>query len=227
MANTTYATTQDFRDRYGKQASNAAPDAIWQELLNTASTIVDGLTRGYIPGREAFSASVEATPRYFDDVMTEPGYVAIDDCLAVTTLTRSANVISSTNYKLWPYNAPQNAQPFTHLYLGAFATIPTDVFTGTGFYNYPMRGVGAGGYGIVGTWGYCTQGNRPPVIKECTLKIAKQLYDEMAYTGEHMMQAVNNPSNWADKAVKRLLADARLIKEAGKGKGGNGGKLFA
>lgn len=184
--------------------------------------MVDGLTRGYRPGYEAFSAS-SSEIRYFDDVMREPGYVPIDDCLSVSLVQRNGNTVTSGNYKLWPYNRTTDAMPATHLYLAAFASIPTDVFTGSGFYNYPFQGVGAAGFAITGVWGYCTAANRPPVIKEVTLKIAKQLYDEAAYTAKDMMQAVANPSNWVDKAIIRMLERSGLMKTEGSG----GGALFA
>lgn len=205
LDDTTYAKPQDFRDRYSK-LSTAAPETAWQEYLNTAAQIVDELTRGYKPGYEAFSASSSET-RYFDDVLNEVIH-PIDDLLTVSAVTRNGVTVVTSDYQLHPYNRANRAANAIEFSIYNISTGGT-----AGFYH---SGVGYAQIAITGTWGYCTQANRPPAVKEAALKIAKQLYDEGAYTAKDMMQAVTNPANWVDRAVKNLLQRAGLMAAEGK-----------
>jgi hypothetical protein len=209
MTATTYAVYDDFVKRYS--GGRTADSTVVQSYLDTAARILDGLTRRPPEGAEAFSPTAAGVVRSFDDNMAESGIIEIDDCLAVTQITRGQNVVTSTFYQLWPYNP--GTGPYTRILLRADAIWPQiAVITPSSWYNYPYPGVGAAQIQVTGTWGYCQPANRPSVIKEATLAIAKQLYDEGAYTAKDMMQAVQNPMSWVDKRVYQMLSRSMLIR---------------
>jgi hypothetical protein len=173
--------------------------------------VIDGLTRRPPEGAEAFSASSAGVTRLFNDDMSENGIIEIDDCLSVTALTRGGQAVVSPYFQMWPYN-PGNG-PYTRILLRADQTFPLiAVLTPSTWYGFPYPNVGAAQIAVTGTWGYCTSVNRPALIKEATLAIAKQLYDEGAYTAKDMMNAVQNPMSWVDKRVYQLLSRSMLIK---------------
>jgi hypothetical protein len=206
---TTYAAVSDFTARYS--GGRSADNVVVQSYLDTAARIVDGLTRHPPEGSEAFTATGTGVVRLYNDDLSESGIIEIDDCLAVTAITRGQSDVASPYYQLWPYNP--GTGPYTRILMRADAIWPQiAVITPSSWYGYPYPGVGAGQIAVTGTWGYCTAGNRPAVIKEVTLRIAKQLYDEGAYTAKDMMQAVQNPNNWVDKVVYQMLSRAQLIK---------------
>src|SRR5688500_8227478 len=97
---TTYCTITELKARVSVDASDTSEDTKLQAMLDAAAVKVDELTRGYLPGVEAFSASASAT-RLFDDYLT--GVIEIDDCLSVTALTQGGTTITDTYYKLHPY----------------------------------------------------------------------------------------------------------------------------
>src|SRR5690349_13273241 len=112
MANSTYATIAELKPLVSIESSNTSSDTMLQRILNSAARQFDMGTRSPLEGYEAFTASASET-RYFDDSVFD-GYVPIDDCLTVTAVTRDGVTISSSDYKLWPYNRGNG--PATRLY---------------------------------------------------------------------------------------------------------------
>lgn len=215
MADTTYALVSDFTTRYLGGRNADAPSV--QAMINAAAVMVDGLTRGYRPGYEAFSASA-SEQRLFNDDIQVSGIVEIDDALTVTALTRGSSTVGSTYYQLYPYN-PGNG-PYTRILMRMdLIWLLGAVISPSSWYGYPYPGVGAAQVAVTGTWGYCTAANRPAVVKEATLALAKQLFDEGAYTAKDMLQAVQNPTAWVDKRVYALLQRAGLIRGESDGRG--------
>src|SRR4051794_28425805 len=108
MANTTYATLAELKERVSIAAADTGSDTLLQQMLNSAAYLVDRCTRGAREGYEAFSqSSVEV--RYFASEGT--GYLAIDDATAVTavtvgvTTTSSGTALESSDYTLDPWQA--------------------------------------------------------------------------------------------------------------------------
>lgn len=169
MANTTYATIAQLKPRVTIRAASTDSDPLLQDLLNQAAAFIDGATRGYRVGYEAFSASASET-RTFDDALD--GIVPIDDLLTISAVTRGGTAVTSDYYKLWP----ANALPRLRLYLRLDATVLTLGIGGT-WYDSPIRGAGLQQIAITGTWGYST--TVPPAITGLTLTLAERLYERL------------------------------------------------
>lgn len=193
---TSYAETHELELRVNLSDEDATDDDLLQHYLNTAAQMTDELTRGeWRDGYEAFSASEEET-RLFDDY--NKGYVAIDDLLSATTITRGGTDITTTYYQLHPYNT----LPKTELRFRSDAPYYT---SDAGYwYGYPLRGVGYGQIAITGVWGYCEEETRPPLVKELTLQIAEMLYMEMSLSSQELMAALRNPTTEAQKRIAGL-----------------------
>lgn len=197
MAITTYATIAELEVRVNTGSADASDDALLQQYLDTAAWLVDKLTRGHKPGKEAFSATSSET-RLFDDYGT--GTVEIDDLLTATAITRGGTTITTDYYKLWPYNEV----PKTALQLRADA--PSYAAAGQYWLGTHLRGVGTAQISITGTWGYCALADRPLVVKELTLQIAEMFYMELGLSSQELMAALQNPSTAAQKRIAWLIA---------------------
>jgi hypothetical protein len=167
------------------------------------------VTRRPPRGAIAFSATSPGTVRYYDDTISDLGYVKIDDCLAVTAVSREGTTIPLTYTKLYPYNE----LPATRLMLRADAVFnELMLFDTSTWYNYPFKGTGAGQVAITGTWGFCTSGtDRPAVVKEATLQLATLYFQRLSITVSDLLQAMGNPHKKAESAIMTLLSDAGLV----------------
>jgi hypothetical protein len=197
MASTTYATITELKQRVSVEATDVTADTLLQQLLDTAAYMVDQATRRPPEGKEAFSATSSET-RYFDDPRL--GTVAIDDALTVTAITRGGTTITSTYYQLRPYN-PGNG-PYTSIQFRSDATSITNIE----WYGYPHTYMGTRQIAVTGTWGYCTQANRPAVVKEATLTQAEKLYERFGISPAELLTAMRDPYKTLDPLVAAMLA---------------------
>jgi hypothetical protein len=188
MANTTYTTTDDFRERISDPPDDAGSEGLMQQLLNTAAYLFDRVTRRPPVGLEAFS-EVASSARYFDDALN--GVISIDDATAVTAVTRNgAALTAGTDYNVSPYNE----LPKTSIVLSA-------------------GGVGAKAIAVTGTWGYCTQANRPAIVKELVLTQAERLYEQIGMNPVEIANLLRDPMAAIDPMVLGRAAAAGLIRE--------------
>jgi hypothetical protein len=67
---------------------------------------------------------------------------------------------------------------------------------------------------VTGTWGYCTQANRPAVVKEATLMQAERLYERISVSPTEMLAAMRDPYRSIDPLVKAVLAPLAYSKRA-------------
>jgi hypothetical protein len=215
MANTTYATVDELKPRVGIEAGNDDSNTLLQQVLDAAAHIVDtarnpqGCDR--LPtGAEAFSATASNATRYFDDPMT--GVIEVDDLLTLDGITRNGTALSADDYVTWPYN-PGNG-PITRILLRSDTLYDPLVLTGANWYGYPNVGRGARMIAVTGTWGYCTQANRPAVVKEATLMQAERLYERISVSPTEMLAAMRDPYRSIDPLVKAVLAPLAYSKRA-------------
>lgn len=184
---TSYATTSQLRTRLA--VTTTVSDDWLQQLLDAAAVTVDKATRGYRAGYEAFAASSSET-RYFDDDLYA-GYVAIDDLLTISALTRDGVAVLAADYKLWPYNRGVPAVgPAERIYLSRTGGVSAGASM---FYGSPWAHTGAGQYAVTGTWGYCTTANLPPCVVEATLRQAQLWYESSQVGPTQLSQMLVNP----------------------------------
>lgn len=209
MSSTTYATLQDLKDRLN--ITSTTSDGKLQSMLDSAAVIVDQQTRGYRVGYEAFSESASET-RYFNDVLQEYGFVAIDDCLSVTQVSRGGTVLDPLYYQLSPYNNPNGMAD--RLETRGDSVFPfLALMTTSSWYHFPYRGVGAKQFAITGTWGFCTQAKRPPVIREATLLIATRMYERANLSNADLTAILASGGSAGiriDPIVEAMLGPLRL-----------------
>lgn len=204
---TDYATNDELKPRVGIEAANTDSDGLLQQLLDAAAFIVDQVARNPVGcnrlpvGTAAFAATAAGETRYFDDPLT--GSIEIDDCLAVTAVTQDGAAVDPTTYILWPYN-PGNG-PYTRLLFSSDAAVAPAIVTGS-WYGYPQKGVGIRRIAVTGTWGYCTEANRPAVIKEATLIQAERLYERLGLNPSELLAGYRDPYKSVDPLVMAMLA---------------------
>ena len=94
----------------------------------------------------------------------------VDDLLTITALKTDENADgdyetewASSDYWLEPRNAATNKRPYRQVRTRA-----------TGNYSFPVSV--EYGVEITGTWGYCTEANRPAEIKQFTLLMSHRLW---------------------------------------------------
>jgi hypothetical protein len=210
---TTYATKTELKERISVEAASTASDGLLQQLCNDAAYMVDHLTRGALDGYEAFSESASET-RYFDD--DGSGVVWLNDLLTISSITRGTATIAATYYKQMPLNRGNG--PTTHIALRSDALINFTPATNSLWYGYPYEGVGLGQIGVTGTWGYCTQANRPAVVKEATLQIANLMYKQSGLSMSDVLNILQrDPTAFLSKPIADRLQVLRPV----------GGSLFA
>lgn len=184
---TTYATTLELRPLIGMQAGETADTTRMQRLLDTAARLFDRETRGasnVVEGTEAYSATTAT--RYFDDAV-HYNYLDIHDLLSVTEITRGSTEVPPANYKLLPLNP--GTGPYTAIQFGYGLTIERDT-EDHWYYNNPAIGYITGGISITGSWGYCTEANRPPAVKEAVLNWAAVIYKTGAVNMTELLQMI-------------------------------------
>jgi hypothetical protein len=207
---TTYASTTELKARLN--ITDSTSDGPLQAILDSAASMVDANTRGQqVPGTEAFTVTASAT-RLFDDRLRSGGVVEIDDCQSVTALTRGGQTVSSTYYKLYPYQ--KGTGPYTRLYLLSGTTVLPSIYAlGGSGYDYPYRDVGVGQIAVTGTWGYCTAATAFPEIKEATLRLAIRLWENQNLGQGAEEHPILDMTNKADAVVKML---ERFVKTEGR-----------
>lgn len=202
---TTYATAAEFVAVAATARINVLANAKHSQMLEAAAEMVDRYTRGYRIGYEAFSASTSET-RYYDDFLVIDGVLYIDDAVTVTAVTRAGTTVSSGNYYTYPYNAGEG--PITQIRLLAGAGVIAPPFPiGAITYGYPFERAGVKQYAVTGTWGYCTQASRPPLIKEATLTLAVRMYELSNLGKDNMVQLAlaGGDVPMLDKSVAMML----------------------
>ena len=203
MANTTYATLAEFQARVN---DTSVASSFMQQMLNAAASVIDNAL-GAQQGAEFFSATSAGVTRYFDDRLDHKGIAQIDEALAVTAVVRGTGTVTSTYYKLYPYN-PGNG-PYTGILFRSDGQLGIEVYTGGSWYGYPYRYAGAGQLAITGTWGYCTEANRPDDVKEATLIQAVRMYERQNLKTSDIVQMMSNPYKGLDPLVEEMIAPYR------------------
>jgi hypothetical protein len=204
---TTYATVTEFKKRINDRATGSTNDVLYQQLLDTSARIIDAMTRRSPEGTEAFSI-VEAT-RYYDDYGA--GVIQIDDLYEIDSLEPTHGVVlgettlTTIQYTLFPYNE----RPYTQLRYNdqtPFWYYTTNTRYGFGGNRgYPFPNVGFRQVAITGNWGYCTQGTRPPEVKEATLTQAERLYERFGIKITDIMAAMRDPWKNIDPIVLMMI----------------------
>jgi hypothetical protein len=212
LIDTTYGTVGDLREALSIPSSITAPNAMLQRYMNAGATLLDHKTRKPLEGYEAFSESASEV-RYFDDILSEGGYIPIHDAVSVTAITRDGTPLDSTHWKLWPYNRGNG--PATQIYFNWSASFPIDLFTGGGYYNFPFIGVGLGTVAVTGTWGYCAATTRPREIREALVLQAAAMYRKVHTPTDKVAQALRDPFKYLTAEVELLIA--RFVKDDGVG----------
>lgn len=221
MAATTYATVADLKARLtpGRPSPATVADAYLQDLLNTAAETLDGLTRGWRPGYEAFSESASET-RTFDD--PRDGCLWIDDAQTVTAVAYNGAALPAGTW-LPQYRTATHQQynrlPTTALLIrndsgalwGPGSYLPGYPLYGYG-YATAQRGIAL--WTVTGTWGYCSAATRPALIKSLTCALAKWAYELDGVTPQQVMQAIRDPNNGFGREVLSRLKAADLIRQA-------------
>lgn len=204
----TYIVTAELRDMVGLKSTDLTKDGRLQQCGYAAEGAVDRYcARGNPLGTRAFSATEAGVVRYFDDDLTQEGYIPIDDALLITRVERDDVEITSGYYKAWPYNP--GAGPWTRLYLRSDVTLPTLLVTSGSWYNHPFDNVGLGKIEVTGTWGFCTDDNRPPEIKEATLRLAHFYYKHPNISMSDLVAAMRDMSRDEWRAVSAMLEPYR------------------
>jgi hypothetical protein len=184
VTSTTYATLAEFVAAAATARLNATSNAKHQQMLDTAARMVDLYTRNRnadLLGTEAFTASASAT-RTYDHVLRNGGKLEIDDLIGAPTAVTIGGT-SITPIATYITGLPENPGngPYTAL---QFRYDTTNIMgAGNAWY---WNGIGVGQIAVTGVWGFCTQANRPPEIKEATLLQAVRLY-ELANLGKDNM----------------------------------------
>lgn len=140
-----YTTTTSVKAHMENLSSTTAYDSLIASLITRASRAIDRYTL-----REPGAYKVDTDEvRYFDgsgqieqfidELATSPTEVAVDEAGS-----RTYTVWASTQYDLWPYNAPQFGYPYLALSVN-YLTGDKDIF-----YAYPKS------VKITGKWGYST-----------------------------------------------------------------------
>ena len=202
MANTTYATLAEFQARVSDTTSTYL-----QQMLNAAANLIDNSTMRNVRGTELFTETAAGVVRYFDDDLSANGAVSIDDALTITAVTRAGTTIASTDYVLWPYNP--GIGPYTKILFQASLTAVPLLVLNTSAYGYPYPRQGHQQIAVTGTWGYCTQANRPPEIKEATLIQAIRMYERQNLPATDVAQMVANPWRQLDPLVAEIMEPYR------------------
>jgi hypothetical protein len=197
-ADTTYATRNELKARVNVTTANN--DDLLDQMLDASAELVDAETRGHKLGYEAFSASASEV-RYFDDDMS--GVIDIDDAVTVTAITRGGVVITLDYYKLYPYNRGNG--PATRIYLRSDSQFSDSLLVGGSWYGYPNDGWGMAQIAVTGTWGYCTQANRPKVVKEAVLTQAEAMYEFMSLSPTDAGASQINPWKVLIPRVEMLI----------------------
>ena len=172
MANTSYATLAELKARVSIAADDSGADGLLQQMLNSAAFLVDGFTREARQGYEAFSASASETRVFADD----GGFVALDDALVLTSVSKAGVVLSAGQSQVYPYqDASAPRLPIT-------AIILRDPAAPLFWSGLPISSVVCGRVEVVAQWGFCDAANRPPVIKEATLLQASLMVQRLGHT---------------------------------------------
>jgi hypothetical protein len=212
---TTYATTTQLKARLKIPATSVVSDTTLQALLDTAAQAIDAYARRYIVGKEAFAATGSET-RYFDDPLDTEGLAYIDDLLTVTEIVRGTTTITASYYDLWPYNLGNAC--YTAIRFTQDSTSPVTAGLNSR-YNYPFMGVGTKQLSVTGTWGFCTEANRPAIVTEATLIQAGYLYEIMNLSKDDVVQLGlsprREPVTGLHPAVPLLLAPIKAWGRSG------------
>ena len=139
--------------------TNAADDAVIEDIIEAASRYIDNETR-----RRFYSTSADET-RYYST--HNKGRIFIDDLLTVTSIKTDADydrtyetTFAATDYLLCPDNAVLNGEPYTWIEIDPLSS------------NYfPTTRKGPQ---IVGTFGFSTAA--PDDIKQACIMISVSLY---------------------------------------------------
>lgn len=125
----------------------------------------------------------------------------VDDLLTVTTLKTDEDedgtyetTWASSDYWLEPRNAATNKRPYRQVRRRA-----------TGDYSFPV-GVEYG-IEITGTWGYCTEANRPAEITQFTLLMAHRLWKRK----DAIFGVAGTPALGVQIIQARITADEDLM----------------
>ena len=143
-----YATLAEFKAYCDITTTDAADDAVLEDMIEAASRVIDNTTR------RRFYASTET--KYFD--ATSDGLIYVDDLLTVTTLTNGASgALTTADYWL----LPANDTPKWAVQLRPSKGIAWDA---------DAAGDAQNAVTIAGSWGYSS--TAPDDIKQACLMIA-------------------------------------------------------
>lgn len=136
-------------------ATDAADDAVIEDIIEAASRWIDGKT-----GRTFYSRAAET--RYFDTPDTRELWLD-DDLISITTLTNGdGTVIASTDYVLLPNNySPKYAIKLRDASSESWELSSTD--------NSPEKAIT-----VLGSWGYAA--TAPDDIKTACIMLSDSMY---------------------------------------------------
>jgi hypothetical protein len=202
---TTYAEVADLLPLVGIASGESYDSARLQRLLNTAARLFDKETRRFIvEGYEAYAATA-STIRLFDDYLGSLE-LEIPDALTITAITRGSTTLAGTEYMLLPATTIRGNGPITHLQFQQGVSISYDT-EDHAYYGTHSNQFITNGIAITGTWGYCTEANRPDAVTEAVLQWAAIMYKTGAVSAEALLQmaTVNGPMQFMAAGVKDII----------------------
>ena len=137
-------------------ANESGDDTLLATLVTRASAMVDSYTR------RTFAERSET--KYYTPYEDTDGRTLLlgDDLLSITTLTNGdGTTIATTDYVL----RPANSLPAWGIRLKASSGI-----------SWTYEDAPEDAISVAGTWGYCTEANRPADITQATARLALWLY---------------------------------------------------
>ena len=149
-----YATLAEFKSYANITSTDAADDAVIEDIIEGASRFIDTYTGRTFYGRSG--------THYFDTPNGNTLHIDDDDLLSITTLTNGdGSVISASDYKLLPLNK----SPKYEIYLEAGSNLSWET---------DSNGDEVGAISINGTWGFSS--SAPDDVKQACLMISVSEY---------------------------------------------------
>lgn len=165
-----YATTAELKAQVGIPLADTQDDANLGLCITTASRAIDQCCN------RQFGSEASPVARYYTyDARVRVGNLialAIDDLMTTSGLlvatdfaqdhTYSSSLVYSTNFDLWPWNAPADGMPYTHLVLRSGTAVVSSLLP---YWEGAVR--------VTAQWGWTSV---PSAIKEATLIQAARFF---------------------------------------------------